>query len=68
MTTHKHIILSIATLLYSMATMAQKQQPAYVLYNAKGKKVAYSKMLASLESKDMVLFGEYHNNPIAHWL
>ncbi|RUA16198.1 MAG: iron-regulated protein, partial [Flavobacteriia bacterium] len=33
-----------------------------------GKKVSYEKMLKSLEKKDMVLFGELHNNPIAHWL
>ncbi|MCU0375928.1 MAG: ChaN family lipoprotein [Chitinophagaceae bacterium] len=50
-----------------MATLAQ-QQPAYVLYNAKGKKVPFAKMLEVLEGKDMVLFGEYHNNPISHWL
>ena len=25
-------------------------------------------MLKTLEDKDMVLFGELHNNPIAHWL
>ena len=25
-------------------------------------------MLKTLEEKDMVLFGELHNNPIAHWL
>ena len=25
-------------------------------------------MIRTLKSKDIVLFGEYHNNPIAHWL
>ena len=45
-----------------------KQKPAYVLYNAKGKKVSYQKMIKELQSKDIVLFGEFHNNPIAHWL
>ncbi|SFC48586.1 Uncharacterized iron-regulated protein [Flagellimonas taeanensis] len=44
------------------------QKAPYVIYNAKGKKVSYEKMLKSLEEKDMVLFGELHNNPIAHWL
>nr|WP_262917849.1 ChaN family lipoprotein [Muricauda sp. F6463D] len=44
------------------------QKAPYVIYNAKGKKVSYKKMLKTLEKKDMVLFGELHNNPIAHWL
>jgi uncharacterized iron-regulated protein len=45
-----------------------QQKPAYTLYNAKGKKVSYKKMLGRLSQKDIVLFGEYHNNPISHWL
>ncbi len=67
MTTYKLAIFAMATIFFSMATLAQ-QQPAYVLYNAKGKKVPFAKMLEVLEGKDMVLFGEYHNNPISHWL
>lgn len=47
--------------------MAQ-QKPAYILYNSKGKKVSYQKMINHLVEKDVVLFGEYHNNAIAHWL
>ena len=45
-----------------------QNKPAYVLYNAKGKKVSYQKMLKALQQKDVVLFGEFHNNPISHWL
>jgi uncharacterized iron-regulated protein len=45
-----------------------QQKPAYVLYNAKGKKIGYEKMIRILAEKDIVLFGEFHNNPIAHWL
>ncbi len=47
---------------------ASAQKVPYVIYNTKGKKVSYKKMLKTLEEKDMVLFGELHNNPIAHWL
>jgi len=43
-------------------------KPAYVLYNVKGKKVSYEKMLKDLCSRDVVLIGELHNNPISHWL
>lgn len=46
----------------------QAQKAPYLIYNAKGKKVPYKKMLKALEKKDIVLFGELHNNPIAHWL
>ena len=45
-----------------------QQKPSYILYNAKGKKVGYANMLKMLEKQDMVLFGEFHNNPISHWL
>ena len=45
-----------------------QQKPAYILYNAKGKKVSYEKMIRILKDKDIVLFGEFHNNPISHWL
>ncbi|HUS03796.1 MAG TPA: ChaN family lipoprotein, partial [Chitinophagaceae bacterium] len=50
-----------------LAAFAQ-DKPAYILYNAKGKKVSYKKMLRTLLQKDIVLFGEFHNNPISHWL
>ena len=43
-------------------------KPAYMLYNAKGKKVAYGKMIKTLSKQDVVLVGEEHNNPSSHWL
>ena len=49
-------------------TAFSQNKPAYVLYNANGKKVSYEKMLKTLQQKDVVLFGEFHNNPISHWL
>ncbi len=51
----------------SITADAQKKQP-YILYNAKGKKVSYAKMLKTIADKDILLFGEFHNNAIAHWL
>ena len=58
------IILSLAT---TVAAFAQ-QKPAYILYNSEGKKISYKKMIKQLAQKDIVLFGEFHNNAIAHWL
>jgi len=63
----KKYILSAVILFLTVATFAQ-QKPAYILYNAKGKKVSYKKMIKLLAKKDIVLFGEFHNNAIAHWL
>ncbi|WP_200975266.1 ChaN family lipoprotein [Echinicola sp. 20G] len=55
-------LLLIANMLY-----AQEKSP-YVIYNGKGKKVSYKKMLKELEKADIILFGEEHNSAIAHWL
>lgn len=46
----------------------KNDKPAYVLYNSKGQKVTFSKMITDLKTKEVILFGEIHNNPIAHWL
>ncbi len=61
-------VLLIFCLLFISLTIAAQQKPAYVLYNSKGKKVSYRKMIKELATKDILLFGEYHNNAIAHWL
>jgi uncharacterized iron-regulated protein len=61
-------ILIAATLIFAVFMANAQQKPSYILYNAKGKKVGYAKMLKTLENQDMVLFGEFHNNPISHWL
>jgi len=63
----KKIVL-LLTCLSTVLTMQSQQKPAYVLYNAKGKRVSYKKMINFLKEKDILLFGEFHNNPISHWL
>lgn len=45
-----------------------QQKSPYTLFDANGKKVSYAKMIRQLKEKDIVLFGEFHNNAIAHWL
>ena len=44
------------------------QQHAFQLYTGNGRKVSCSKMIKIVKKSDVVLFGEYHDNPIAHWL
>ena len=63
----KKYLLFILSLLITVIVSAQ-QKPAYVLYNAQGKKISYNKMIRQLAKKDIVLFGEFHNNAISHWL
>src|SRR5690606_29990523 len=67
-TMKKTIFLSILLILGMGLGRVQAQKAAYRIYNAKGKKVSYEKMVRTLAKKDIVLFGELHNNPIAHWL
>lgn len=43
-------------------------KPAYQLFNEKGKKTNYKKLLKATEDADIILFGELHDNPINHWL
>jgi uncharacterized iron-regulated protein len=45
-----------------------QKKPAYKLYNSKGHKVSYQRMIKKLRKANVVLFGEHHNNPISHWL
>ncbi|MEK6485463.1 ChaN family lipoprotein [Myroides odoratimimus] len=40
----------------------------YQIYTNKGKKVSYEKMIKSLSKSEVVLFGEFHNNSLGHWL
>jgi len=41
---------------------------AFQLYTKKGKKVSFKKMVKVLSESEIVLFGELHDNPIAHWM
>mgnify|MGYP005725916559 FL=1 len=41
---------------------------AFKIYSDKGKKVSYKRLINRAKSADVVLFGEYHDNPISHWL
>lgn len=63
----KRLLIALFGLILLNNAGAQ-DKPAYVLYNAKGKKLSFEKMIRGLSDKDIVFFGEYHNNPIAHWL
>lgn len=41
---------------------------AYRIYNNKGEQVSFNEMAKALSESGIILFGELHDNPIAHWL
>ena len=63
----KTLLTSLVTFLLVFNLQAQ-DKPAFKLFNNKGKKTSYKKLLKEAEKADVVLFGEFHNNPISHWL
>lgn len=61
-------LIFFMVLIFAASTVAAQDKPAYVLYQSNGKEANYKKMLKQLQKADIILFGELHNNPIAHWL
>lgn len=62
----KYIIYTILFLLSFSAVSQDK--PAYQLFDKNGKKTSYKKLLKASTNTELVLFGEFHDNPISHWL
>ena len=60
--------LLLILLLFPCLALLAQDKPAYTLFDSRGKKVSYDKMINRLKENDIVLFGEFHNNPIVHWL
>ena len=63
----KNPLLFIALLL-GISVLKAQDKPAYTLFSGKAKKTNYAAMLKAMQGADIVLFGEYHDNPIVHWL
>lgn len=62
----KKILIFLFFLL--IGSIAYSQERAYIIYNSKGKKVSYKKMMKTLVKKDILFLGEIHNNAISHFL
>ena len=62
----KYFLFAVA--LFFLANGFAQSKPAYIIYNAKGKKQSYAKMIRQLSKQDIVLIGEFHNNAISHWM
>ncbi len=60
--------LIIALCLLSLSVYAQNtEKPAYLIYKD-GKISGWNELINAASQADMVFFGEFHNNPIHHWL
>ena len=54
--------------LFSAIVFQAQDKKAYQLFDKKGKKTTYKKLLKEAGLTQVLLFGEYHNNAISHWL
>jgi uncharacterized iron-regulated protein len=63
----RNLMLALSCLLVSVAVMA-KHKPAYVIFDAKGGKEDLENVVKTALEKQYIFFGEYHDNPISHWL
>lgn len=64
----KRLTLTGILFIAVVSLMTAQGKPAYQLFKNNGKKANYDKMIKDLAESDMVFFGEYHTNPISHWL
>ena len=62
----KNIITSL--LLFATILSAAQDKKAYQIFDKNGKKTSYEKLLKAGEKSEVVLFGEYHDNSVVHWL
>ena len=62
----KHILILVAV--FTLVNLNAQDKKAYQLFDKKGKKVHFEKVVKAAENTEVVLFGEFHDNPICHWL
>jgi len=60
--------LTIIMLMAFVNLIFAQDKPAYQLFKNNSKPAKYDKMIKDLAKSDMVFFGEYHTNPISHWM
>lgn len=58
----------VACLVLQFASVAAQSDQPFIWYNGKYKQATYRQVLNAAAQADVVLFGELHNNSIAHWM
>ena len=64
----KHFTIIILLLVSFVSIIEAQNKRAYHLFKDNGEVANYEEMIRDLADSDMVFFGEYHTNPISHWL
>jgi len=64
----KHLILTSFLLIAFVSITKAQNKRAYQLFENNGEVANYDEMIKDLATSDMVFFGEYHTNPISHWM
>ena len=60
--------LTFSIFLFATIISVAQDKKAYQIFDKKGKKSSYEKVLKASEKTDVVLFGEIHDNSLVHWL
>ncbi len=60
-------IFLVFSMVFFVVSNAQNKQ-SYQIFNQNGKKVCYKNIINNSQKSDVLLFGEYHDNSVAHWL
>lgn len=58
----------LTALFMLIVSVVSAQVQPYQIFTSEGKEVTFEKMSKNLQKADVVLFGELHNNSIAHYL
>lgn len=62
----KYLVLLALLVAWNFVTAQELQ--AYKIYDQDGEQTTWESMVEELSQQEVVLFGEFHNNPIIHWL
>ena len=62
----KSIFLLFMFNLFLFANAQNKH--SYMIYDQNGKKASYNDIINSSQKSEVLLFGEYHDNSVVHWL
>lgn len=60
--------ITFSIFLFATIISVAQDKKAYQIFDKKGKKSSYEKLLKSGEKAEVVLFGEHHDNSVVHWL
>lgn len=64
----KRITYIFLVFIFTIMVAFKPDQPAYNLFDKKGKEARFKDLVKDAASSDIILFGESHNDPISHWL